>query len=235
MVDSLLAWLAPRRCLLCRETAQGLDICPACMDDLPWLGHGCRHCGLALADSGSDRCAACAASAGPESPDRLLAALAYEFPVDRLVAGLKYSRRLVCGRLLGDLLAIRIHEERARPGFRLPEILLPVPLHPWRLLGRGFNQATEIARVVAAEHRLRLAPDKARRVRNTPRQTALSRKARLTNMRGAFSITAGLADARVAIVDDVVTSAATTRELTRQLRAAGAAEIQVWSVARTTS
>lgn len=233
LVDSLLAWVAPRQCLLCREPAPGMDICSGCMDDLPWLERGCRCCGRAPAGPGRECCAACQAIDAPDRPDELIAALDYEFPVDRLITGLKYSRRLVCGRLLGDLLAIRIHEERTRPDYGLPDFLLPVPLHPWRLLTRGFNQATEIARVVAAEHRLALLPAVARRINNTPRQTGLSRSARLTNVRGAFAITTTLMNARVAVLDDVVTSAATTRELTRQLRRAGAAEVQVWAVART--
>jgi predicted amidophosphoribosyltransferase len=60
----------------------------------------------------------------------------------------------------------------------------------------------------------------------------LKRSARLGNLRDAFTLTANVTNLRIAVVDDVVTTAATTHALARLLKHAGAAEVQVWAVAR---
>lgn len=210
-----------------------MDICHLCMDDLPWLGNSCRHCGIRLAPDDSPCCGGCLAANSARRPDRTIAALAYEFPVDRLITALKYRRRLGNARLLGELLAVRLREEQCVESRSLPQVVVPVPLHPLRLLQRSFNQATEIARWVTTTLNLRLHPELLRRVVNTPRQTGLTRKERLRNVQAAFEVTTDLSGQRIAVLDDVMTSGATSRELVAVLRRAGAAEVQVWTVART--
>ena len=161
-----------------------------------------------------------------------MAALAYEFPVDRLITALKYTHKIEYGRLLGELLAIRVHEQISERNFAMPDVIVPVPLHPRRLLRRGFNQAAEIARWVAREHRLPVMPGIVRRIRHTPAQAGLSRRARAGNVHNAFRLNGDVSGQRVALLDDVVTTAATTRELAGLLKQSGAAEVQVWAVAR---
>lgn len=175
-----------------------------CAGDLPWLA--------------------------PPLPGRgFFAALAYEYPVDRLVQGAKFHRRLHQARALGELLGMAL-AARPRPQ-PVPELLVPVPLHARRLAERGYNQALEIARPVAERLGLVLAPSLARRVVATAAQTGLSRAARRRNLRGAF-VAGGCAGRRVAIVDDVITTGSTAAALLRALRRAGAAQVEVWAVAR---
>jgi ComF family protein len=238
LVDRLFAAVSPWQCVLCGEPAAGMDICPNCLDDLPWLGHACRSCAMPLRNTAENTCGRCAQE-GSSLPacgfGGCRAALAYEFPVDRLLTGLKFSARMQYARVLGELLAIRIHEYRREEMFFMPDMLVPVPLHPRRLAARGFNQAAEIARWVAAEHGIAMAPEQVKRLRHTSRQTGLSRNARQKNVVGAFAVSPEVMNQRVAVVDDVITTQATAREIARAVRRAGAAVVQVWAVARTCS
>jgi len=211
-----------------------MEICPDCLNDLPWLGNCCRHCGLPLDQPAADICAACLSSADyPHSVDLCIAALSYEFPVDHFVTGLKYRHKPEFARLLGDLLAIRLQEQLTRPDYRLPNAIVPVPLHPLRLLQRGFNQSAEIARWVTATLQVTRDHGLVRRIRNTPAQTGQSRAARLHNMQQAFSLTKPVTGMRIALLDDVITTGATITALADLFKRAGASEVQVWTAART--
>jgi len=233
-VDSLLAAICPWRCVCCNSAANGMDICADCLNDLPWLGNCCRHCGMPLTQTDSLTCGGCRAITNySHSVDLCIAALSYEFPVDRFVTGLKYRHRPEFARVLGDLLAIRIQEESTRPDYRLPDAIVPVPLHPLRLLQRGFNQSAEIARWVAMTLQLPRDGRLVRRARNTPAQAGLSRAARLANIHRAFQLTAPVKGMRIALLDDVITTGATITALADLLKRAGALEIQVWAAART--
>jgi ComF family protein len=233
-VDSLLAAICPWRCVCCNSAANGMDICADCLNDLPWLGNCCRRCGMPLTLTDSLTCGGCRAITDcSHSVDLCIAALSYEFPVDRFVTALKYRHKPEFARVLGDLLAIRIQEQIARPDYRLPDAIVPVPLHPLRLLQRGFNQSAEIARWVTATLQVKRDDHLVRRMRNTPAQAGLSREARLQNMRRAFSLTKPVTGMRVALLDDVITTGATISALADLFKRAGAMEVQVWATAKT--
>jgi ComF family protein len=155
--------------------------------------------------------------------------LRYDYPADGLIKGFKYGRRLAVGRVLGELMAERL------AGRALPALVLPVPLHPARERERGFNQATELARPLAAALGLALDAGLCRRVRATPSQSALDRRTRARNLRGAFALSRALPADEVAIVDDVVTTGATAAALAATLRRAGVRRIEIWSAARATA
>lgn len=119
------------------------------------------------------------------------------------------------------------------PATDLPDIVIPMPLHASRLRERGFNQALEIARIVAVRLGLQLEAEACVRTRATPPQVSLPLKQRVKNMRGAFDCTAQLHGLRVALVDDVMTTGASLNALATSIKAAGAAEVGCWVVART--
>ena len=231
-VDNWLAWLLPRACVLCHQSSGATSVCDGCRDDLPWLGATCLRCGLPLpAGASPGLCGGCGGRRPSQAEARVLAAFSYEYPVDRLVTGAKFHRQLHFARALGELLALALVGSGAAA--QPPDLLVPVPLHRQRLLERGYNQAEEIASPVAAALGLALSPRLCQRVRHTPEQTGLSAAQRRRNLRHAFAVRGACAGARVAVIDDVITTGSTAAALAQALRAAGAAEVQVWAVART--
>ena len=108
-----------------------------------------------------------------------------------------------------------------------------MPLSVERQRERGYNQAAEIARVVAARSGVPLLSAGVRRIRAAPPQAVLPWAARERNVRGAFACDVDLTGLRIAIIDDVMTTGASLSELAGTLRAAGAAGVENWIVART--
>ena len=113
-----------------------------------------------------------------------------------------------------------------------PDLVVPVPLHPRRLRARGFNPATLMARSLARDLRVRLDPVALGRVRDTPSQTGLDRRARRRNVRSAF-VARVRVPPRIWLVDDVVTTGSTLGEAARALRRAGARSVVGICAART--
>jgi ComF family protein len=154
-------------------------------------------------------------------------AVSYRFPVDGAIQRLKYATDLAVVGPLAALLAQRVAHEAQ------PDLVLAMPMAPQRLCERGFNQAQELARALSQRLRLTLASELCRRTRHTPPQAALPWTQRRRNIRGAFECETDLAGARLAVVDDVLTTVATLDELARVLLSRGAAEVRGWVVART--
>jgi ComF family protein len=171
-------------------------------------------------------CRACARRAPPV--DAAWSAFALASPVRDSIHALKYHASFVDARLLGELMAQRLRA-RAEP---LPRLLVPVPLHASRLRTRGYNQAQEVGRVLARALTIELVPRGAVRVRATEDQIGKTRAQRRRNVRGAFRIEVALEGAHLALLDDVMTTGATLHELARACRAAGAARVEAWSIAR---
>ena len=172
------------------------------------------------------RCGACLRRRRPAFDDAL-AAFEYRFPVDRLVQRFKYAGDFAIGGWLGRCLA-----DAAGSAAR-PALLVAPPLANARLRERGFNQAVELAKIVAREHGIACERSAFSKVRDTSPQPGLGRRDRLANLRDAFRCELRLQGEHVAIVDDVVTTGATADTLARLLRCAGAERVSVWAVART--
>jgi ComF family protein len=223
--------LYPPTCVLCgAEGADRRDLCGGCHTELPHNKHCCVVCALPLPAEGHGQvCGRCTR----KRPlfDQCLAAFHYSDPADELVLDLKFRQRLVCARLLGELLGdyLLIHRAAAP----LPRILIPVPLHPRRLRERGFNQAIELARPIAKRLGIPLAHSLCRRDRLTPLQTGLSALARRRNLRGAFSVSGSIQTPHVALIDDVVTTGSTANELARLLKRNGVERVELWAACRT--
>ena len=111
-------------------------------------------------------------------------------------------------------------------------VVIPVPLHRRRLAARGYNQALEIARPLARRLGCRLDDGLVLRVRATREQSALSARARRRNVAGAFRLRGPADFSHAVLVDDVVTTGATTREIAALLRRGGCARVSVVAAAR---
>jgi ComF family protein len=163
-----------------------------------------------------------------------VAACRYDGVAAELVKGLKFRRDVRALDVMVPLLARRLAE--AGVAERV-DAVAPVPLHWLRRAGRRFNQAELIAEPLAETLRLRYERRALRRTRYTVPQVRLSPAERRVNLRGAFAVRdpAAVRDARVLLVDDVMTTCSTARECAQALREAGAQAVYVAVFARAQS
>lgn len=143
----------------------------------------------------------------------------------------KYSRALWFEKFLADLLLREAVPDLATQKW---DCIVPVPLHPLKFREREFNQAELLAAQLSQATKIPLKSKGLRRIHPTATQTLLNREERAANVKNAF-IVAGKRDLRgkrVVVVDDVLTTGATTNACAAALRKAGAAEVCVWTVAR---
>jgi ComF family protein len=234
-VDRWTGWLLPPRCVLCGRPGQrpAYDLCAECEAEIPVVPNPCRRCGLTrnVADGEpDDGCAHCRGLDLPYS--RCMAPWAYKYPVTQLVQGLKYQGALANARVFGTCMVVQALTAQADPWQRAA-LVVPMPLHPSRLVERGFNQAHEIARVVSRLLDLRLAGPGLRRIRHTAPQVGLTRQERAANLNGAFAADSSLVAGRhVVLIDDVVTTGSTAVGAAQALLLAGASGVVVWALAR---
>jgi len=218
----------PVRCVFCgtgTDRSEG-RICSGCRSDLPWIAIACPRCAepLAVKPPPGVTCAEC--QARPSPIQMTVAPLLYEFPVDAGLKALKFGRRLNYAPAFGGLLV----EQMPRLAGDV-DALLPVPLHWQRQAFRGFNQALEICRPLARHCALPIMTGVARR-RATPFQSGLAAAQRRRNLRQAFVVGKTPRFRHVLIVDDVVTTGETTRQLAMALVRRGVKKVSVLAVAR---
>lgn len=223
--------LLPSTCLSCGQRGMDhMDLCRPCREELPWIEHPCRSCALPLAPTAeSGLCGQCLKN--PPVVQRIIAPFAYDAPIREWLLSLKYQGKLDRARLLGDLLYQHLQQHPPRP---LPQLLLPVPLHPLRQRQRGFNQALELARPLARQLHIPLRSRLCQRIRPTQPQAELKIAQRGNNVKGAFRLRHPAGVQHVAIIDDIITTGNTINEIARLLRAQGVERIEAWSVARAT-
>ncbi len=221
---------------MCRDWGSS-RICSRCCERFAPAVPRCARCGLGLA-AAAPACGECLRE--PPPFERSFCGADYAFPWDSLITQFKFQGQVeLAGALAQRLLAVLPEAPADDSASMARTLVVPVPLAPGRLAQRGYNQAWEVARRVAAARRLpSLADALLRSVDATP-QAGLGRAERQRNLRAAFSIDparrAALQGRRVALVDDVVTTGATAREAAAALLRAGAAAVEVWAVARTPS
>lgn len=222
--------ILPRQCLLCRQPSQReIDLCFDCETELPWSDTSCYYCGSPLSETNYSICGKCITN--PPAFNRTIAIFTYEFPIDNWINTLKFHQQLVVANTLGNLAASRIQAEYTNT--RLPECIIPIPLHPKRTRERGYNQALEIAKHLAKQLKIPLDVHSCIRQRYTQAQTLTPAKLRKKNVKHAFYIKPILIAKHIAIVDDVVTTGHTIQEAATTLRDSGVQQIDVWCIAKT--
>jgi ComF family protein len=222
-----LAAALPGQCAVCRAwPAQ--PVCEACVARFAQPLARCRRCALPVA-AGATECGRCLQS--PPPLDACHAAVSYDYPWSALIGQLKFNGDAGWSRTFALLMRSAPWVE---PALDRAELVLPMPLSAQRLSERGFNQSLVLARA--------LTPHKAAaglllKIHDTPPQSALDRKARLRNVKGAFAIEPLRAQQvrgrDVVLVDDVMTSGASLFTAAQVLREAGAQRITALVLART--
>jgi ComF family protein len=223
----------PHRCAQCSAIVAAPGFCAGCWTKLDFLaGPACARCDLPLPQAAGEGALCGGCMADPPPYERVHVPLAYGPGPRALVMRLKYGRRVALARQIAGMIVPMLAESDADPA----PLLVPVPLHRWRIWQRGFNQSAEIARHLSHRTGWPLAVDVLVRSRSTRLLRGLGRKARAKEVRGAFAVpdTARpeLAGRTVFLVDDVFTTGATTAACARTLLRAGAARVEIVAFAR---
>lgn len=223
---AVLDLLLPPLCLGCAAPVGAAGtLCPKCWTGMDFIARPyCERLGTPFAADLGYGLISPKAIADPPAFGRARAVARYDATARQLVHRLKYSDRLDLSATMGGLMA--------RAGAELlaeADLLVPVPLHPQRLWGRRFNQASELAKSISRETGVPVAHEALKRIKATKSQVGLSAPERVRNLSGAFSSEAGskalLAGKRVILIDDVMTTGSTLNSAARVLRRAGAAEV----------
>ncbi len=232
VVDNCLSWvrrtLYPPACVFCSTPTATDDLCPPCAGDLAKNTHSCTCCALPLQNPADHVCGQCLRR--KPNFDRSRAPYLYEYPLDRLIQRFKFHGDLRCGRILAGLMLRSLQNQ---PEMIRVEALIPVPLFRKRLVERGFNQSLELAKDLGKGLGLPVLNKHLLRIRDTRAQSELGADKRRANVRGAFEVrNLPALPPRVALIDDVMTTASTVNECARALKKAGVQYIEVWTVAR---
>ena len=201
VMDAAAQALLPASCLFCAASPAPRGICSGCLQDLP--GRGQPRCPVCAIDTpAGEVCGSCLRRR--PACDRVRTVSSYAFPMDAAIQRLKYARDPT---LIGPLAALIADLAASEPR---PDLLVPMPASHAQLRSRGFNQAVELARTSVHSLGLKLGLDTVARVRDGQPQASLPWAERAANVRGAFACKADLSGLRVVIVDDVMTTGATS-------------------------
>jgi len=223
-VAQLYSNITVTQCLLCGISCEDNCLCTDCINDLPKLDNNCPRCALPL--SQSLICGSCLYR--PPEQDASFSLFEYKTPIDRLIADFKYHDKL----FLSQFFAKKMSEE-LRPRL-LPQLLIPIPLHPRRLRQRGYNQSLELAKILSAQLAIPVCSKSLIRIKDSQPQASLPYKQRAKNIQSAFKVANTILPSHIALIDDVLTTGHTANVAAKALRQAGVITIEVWTIARTT-
>jgi ComF family protein len=225
----------PPECAVCRADLPAdrtqHSVCEHCVERLVGSMPMCRRCAAPLpeawADSGCPRCAL-----WPFQFQSAVALNVYDGALRDCVLRMKRAAGRSLAAAIGELLGR--HRAEAMRQFA-PELIVPVPMHWLRRLRRGINSPDVLAGVIGRMLAVPVAGDLLYWKRSRPLQMELSSAQRRRNVRGALAVRSSwnLRDARVLVVDDVLTTGATCNAAARALRRAGATAVAVALAART--
>ncbi|HOO55217.1 MAG TPA: ComF family protein [bacterium] len=226
--------LVPYRCPGCGRLGDSF-LCGECEKRIRRIEDPfCDRCGRLLPPGVSETadCRECRAAAPPYDIARSV--FRYEAPVDDIIKKFKFGRNFTAGRWLGgtarDLAGAGFKSSRV---YQSADAIVPVPLHPFRFISRGFNQSDYLARFFSELWEIPIAKCMVRK-RHTRQQAMLSYGERIKNVSGAFAVKNDsiVKDGKLILFDDVMTTGATVKECAKILVEAGAMEVYVFTVAR---
>jgi ComF family protein len=223
----------PPSCIACQAaTAQAQALCPRCWSGIGFIERPyCERLGTPFAVDLGTGLLSPAAIADPPVFGRARAVCRFDGAARDLVHKLKYGDRTELALSMGAMMA-----QAGREVLADAEVIVPVPLHRFRLWTRRFNQASALAVVLARQGHAPLAHDALVRVKRTRQQVGLTRAQRADNLQGAFKVRPSarpqLEGRRVLLIDDVLTTGATANAAARALLRGGAAKVDILTFAR---
>ena len=211
------------QCLLCGISCEQNCLCTDCIKTLPKLYNSCPRCASPL--SQSLICGSCLHH--PPEQDTSFSLFEYKAPIDRLIADFKYHDKLFLSQFLAKKMAKGL---KSRP---LPQLLIPIPLHPRRLRQRGYNQSLELTKILSKQLSIPFCSKSLIRIKDSQPQTSLPYKQRAKNIQRAFKVVNTMLPTHIALIDDVLTTGHTANAAAKALHQAGVITIEVWTIART--
>jgi ComF family protein len=227
MDDNNMKIALSQNCLVCKQTSD-TSICPYCFDDLTLFDIDRYQHNLMFSPK---------VNSGLAKVDfpQVLALADYQWPLSKLLTGLKFSKHIPNAHALATLFVK--HCLNSIP--ILPELIIPMPLHKNRYLYRKFNQSIELAKQICKLSRLDMDTSIISRCKSTPAQTDLSATQRRKNLRNAFEINKAAQQRlknykHIALFDDVITTGTTMDRAYRSLRKHNPSlKIDIWSICLT--
>ncbi len=219
-------FMAGNLCVLCAKPSLSVSLCAACLSDCLANKNACPIC--AKAHASSKICGECLNQ--KQQPITTTHALfQYHYPINRLIQQMKFKQAIHLAYFFGNLLGEWLVQEK----IERPDCIIPVPLHPQRLRSRGYNQSVEIAKPLSKILGVTLDIHTCQRIRATPPQIELPPKKRKMNVKNAFSFARNTPYNHVLLVDDVITTGSTVKELAHTLQQANVKRVHVATIART--
>jgi ComF family protein len=221
----LIDFCYPPVCAICRGPGRNESpLCGGCFDELRKLegSPACDRCAMPVAQFGAP-CPHCYGE-GLSPFEGILRLCLYREPVRGLIHQIKYHSQWTLAEMLADRL---LEQKPVQALLEQTDVIVPVPLHPWRQMIRGFNQAEIVARRIASRARIRLRRPLVR-LKATETQTHLHSKARrMDNLRDAFGLLRpnAVTDKHVVVIDDVTTTGATLHHAGKCLKEAEPASL----------
>ncbi len=204
----LISFLLPQSCFLCGDNSIEC-LCPACLRILPFRQKRqvCIDC----------------------TNIQVQSVFSYMYPIDKLIIAAKFHQNLAVLNLLGNLMAQHLQHLTIE---NRPDVLIPVPLHSKRLRKRGYNQSLELAKRINKKTGIPLAYKSCKRIKETLPQTSLSAQQRQSNIVDAFQVVKLKKEWRhIVLIDDVMTTGATVKELAKVFMKQGVQRVDVWCCA----
>lgn len=210
-------------CYLCLQPSQS-HLCNFCHHDLPWIAFQCSLCARAMVAPGLI-CPSCQRE--PPAFDAVIAPLAYAQPISQMIWRLKFGRQRYYAYRLAELFLSAV------PVDHLPDMIIPMPMHPRRIFQRSFNQTIVLGAPIAKALGLPFHCDILQRVRHTPAQRLLTQQTRKKNLADAFALTRSVEGCHIALLDDVITTGSSAHYASLCLKTGGASRVDVWAIAAT--
>ena len=225
MIEYLLDWLFPRRCVFCDGLLKSQEkyLCSKCRVHMPSpiKEPRCQRCGKPLVIHEQEYCYDCMEY--EQKYDRGIGIFTYQDPMKQALMRLKFKGRKEYGEFLGRLMCL--YGEEFVKQIR-PQVILPVPVHRKKLRARGYNQAEVLARVISRGFSIPVRTDLVLRRKFTKAQKELNRKQRKKNLEQAFWVKpeAGMYK-KVLLVDDIYTTGSTMNAIAGKLKQEGVQEV----------